>query len=344
MQMYNMKKVLLLISLFLCLASSMMPSTFAAKDLNTAKDFFDNTVNTNVSGGDTRIQGVNPYQEIYNKYISPAITGSGGGEVAISRVVFRVIDLFRYVISGLGVLFVVLAGVKLVTQGEEAGKKQLDVIRDIVGGLVTMNVAGEIVTRVFGAVEDKESIATRSTLDFLAKFKGEDAAKAVPFEFSETVIFPLMQFFLTFLAGFSILFIIISAFRIITSQGDPAKVSEAQKLVMNTGIGLGVILMAKAFVGAVYGIPLGDVGAPTDITPELSSGIVIIMQVVNYLLSSIALACLVSFIYAGILILSARDNDAQRKKGMTVVKFTFIAVIIAMSSYAIISTLIRIAV
>lgn len=321
-----------------------MPAAFAAKDLNTAKQFFDNTVNTNVSGGDTRIQGVNPYQEIYKTYIAPVIGSDGGGEVAISRVVFRIIDIFRYVISGIAVIFVVLAGVKLVTQGEDAGKKQLDVIRDIVAGIVTMNIAGEIVTRVFGALDEKENIANRTTMEFLDKFKGEEAAKAVPFEFSETVIFPLMDFFLTFLAAFSILFIIISAFRIITSQGDPAKVEEARKLIINTGIGLGVILMAKAFVGAVYGIPLGDVGGPTDINPDLNTGIVIIMSVTNYMLSSMALACLVSFIYAGVLILTARDNDNQRKKGMTVVKFTFIAVIIAMSAYAIVSTLIRIAV
>ena len=339
-----MKKIFVSLLLGLFLLGSAVPMAYAAKDLSTAKDFFDNTVNSNVPGADPRIQGVNPYQEIYKQYVAPFLNSDEGGEVAISRVIFRFIDIFRYVISAIAVIFVVMAGVKLVTQGEEQGKKQLDVIRDIVVGIVTMNIAGEIVTRVFGAVGEKEDIANRSTMEFLAKFQGEQAAKAVPFEFSETVIFPLMQFFLAFLAAFSILFLIISAFRIITSQGDPAKVAEAQKLVMNTGIGLGVILMANAFVQAVYGIPMGDIGGPGDITPDLQSGIVHAMTAVNYLLSSMALACLVSLIYAGVLIFTARENDAQRKKGMTVVRFTFIALIIAMSSYTIISALIRIAV
>ncbi len=339
-----MKKLFASIAILFCLLAAVMPTAYAAKDLNTAKQFFDNSVNSNVPGGDPRIQGVNPYQEIYKQYVAPFLNEENGGEVAISRVIFRVIDIFRYVISAVAVIFVVMAGVKLVTQGEEQGKKQLDVIRDIVVGIVTMNIAGEVVTRVFGNVGEKEDIATRSTAEFLAKFQGEQAAKAVPFEFSNEVIFPLMQFFLAFLAAFSILFLIISAFRIITSQGDPAKVAEAQKLVMNTGIGLGVILMANVFVQSVYGIPMGDINGPTDLTPDLGLGIVTAMTVINYLLSSMALACLVSFIYAGVLIFTARENDSQRKKGMTVVKFTFIALIVAMSSYTIISALIRIAV
>lgn len=344
MLMVNMKKLLIILSLLFCFLGTALPVAFSAKDLNTAKDFFDNKVNVDLYGGDTRIQGVNPYQSIYDKYVAPAITVNGGGEVALSRVIFRVIDIFRYIISGVAVIFVILAGVKLITQSQDDGKTQLNVIRDIVAGIITMNIAGEVVNRVFGTVGDKEAVTNPSTMEFLSTFKGADAAKAVPFQFSETVVFPLMEFILSFLAAFSILFIIISAFRIITSQGDPSKVEEAKKLVMNTGIGLGVILMARAFVGAVYGLPIGDIGGPTDITPELGSGIVIIMTISNYLLSSMALACLVSFIYAGFLILSARDDEAQRKKGVTVVKFTFIAVIIAMSAYAIVSTLIRVSV
>lgn len=333
----NTSRILLAVILGIILVMA-LPSVHAQKSLDTAKNFFDNTI-TNVNNPDNAIN-INPYEAFYNDYIKPTLDVKGG-EFAITKGAFVVADILRYAFTVLAVIFVVLAGVKMLGENEEQSKQQLTTIRDIIAGIIVMNVAGEVVKRVFGPREIPNTI---STTDFLSRFWTEDQARAVPYQLSQEVILPMMDFILSFLAAFCIMLILIFSLRIITSQGEEDSREKVKNLVLNNVIGLSVIVLAKVFVNAVYGIPLGDsvVDVPGDISPHLSYGIDALMSIANYMLGFMALGSIIAFVYAGVLIIFGGVNEEQKKKGFATAKYTFYALIVAMSSYAFVSTLIRV--
>ncbi len=295
------------------------------------------------------------------------------------------------IISVLGVLFVVLAGFRMVTGGmnPDDAKNQSVIIRNIVGGIVLMNLANVFVSTVFfnpadlgyttGADSEVASQiqAQNAQVDYLLgafyldcdlettvaneglnpvgsdpscdfdpnSEAGQTAmAKLAPLYFANEVIFPTVQFFLGFLAAFAILYIIIAAFRILLARGEGDTVTEARRTILNGFIGLALILGSQTIVRVVFGTPYGQNTSSANVSelnPDVIGGVATLMAISNYIIGFFAVVTLIMYMYGGFLVFTAGVNEGNKKKGFSIMRWTTVGVLLAISSYAIVATLIR---
>ena len=395
-----MKKILhiLIVSLFIMM---MVQTSFAAASpcvidenngLGQAKDFFDTSIGIKATGvqkkcivGQKEIKAAElPYEGFYKSYLSDSNTGSF--EAPLYRLIRDGLNLLIWIMSAAAGVYVLLAGFRIVAGGltEDILKNQTVILRNIVIGVIVMNMANVFVGTVFFTYDPKSTEATQITTTYqsyqdlnnrlaaldqnsanasspLTKFDPASAAnsatkwsaKTAPLLISQTVVFPLMQFFLGFLAAVIILYIIVSAFKIIMARGDSEEViGNARRQILNAMIGLALVFASRAIVNTIYGTPFvnpskmeqGGVASENMIKPQVVEGMGTLMNIMNYLLGFFAVIGLVMFIYAGILIVTSGANEENRKKGFTVMKWTVISMLMSMSAYAIVSTVLKLSI
>jgi len=358
---------LLLMSGFL-----LAPATVHA--VSSGKDLFDQSIGIDPTGRvedaqtggnvSTPSSGVQdyalPYQKLLGGFIDQSEEG-GSFEGFVADIILIGVDRFIIIISVIAILFVVISGFQMVTSGgnEENAKKQWTVIRNVIIGIVFMNLANAIVSNLLFNSQDpafrNEQLAAReqvSTLlsNFCTAEAGSEAcgaaqARMAPVAFSTEVVLPVMQFVLSFLAAFAILYIIIAAFNIVMARGEGDKVKEGYRTIINGMIGFALVILSRGVVDTVYGTPFtinaSGEAEVTQISPDLLGGISIIMNISNFILGFFSVIAIVMYIYAGVLIVTAGVKEDNKKKGYTIMKWTTLGILLAMSSYAIVSTLVR---
>ncbi|MFN7160702.1 MAG: hypothetical protein ACK4NC_03785 [Candidatus Gracilibacteria bacterium] len=346
--------------------SSGIISMESAHASTTYQDFFDKYGETN--GALDTTTNLNKYPTIYKQLTQNTQGQDLAPELVIRNSILFVLDILVWVITAIAVLFIILAGVKMVIDqnGEEAVKKQFTVIRDIAIGMVVMHSARFFVANIYSDPTSNNDAITAATNipctaaeiqgklcytaspnlyvhmtpvsdpTFVVNFR--DATS--PILVSEKVVYPLLNYFFGFVAAFAILFIIISTFRIITAQGDPEKIKSAREGLINTALGLVVMMMGQYFVKAVYGLPTSS---NPRLGPDVAYGISLLMNIANYMLGFMSFIAVVMLIYAGVLIVSSGVTPDNKKKGYGIVRRVVMGIIIVISSYAVISTIARLA-
>lgn len=300
------------------------------------------------TGGNAN-QSLNTYQGLFSMLSQDAAGNNLPAELVARNAVLYVVSLIVWFISAVAVIFIIIAGVKVVTDpsGEDAVKKQLTVIRDIAVGIVVMHSANFIVAGIYTDPTSSKTDLVKLSVDpatgdkilettspYIMNFR--DATS--PIKVSEKIVYPLMNYFFSFVAAFAVLFIVVSTFRIITSQGDPEKVKAARQGLINTAFGLLVIILAQYFVKAVYGLPTST---KPRLGPDVAYALTFLMSISNYLLGFMAFLGVLMLLYAGALIISSGVTPDNKKKGIEIVKRTLMGIIITVSSYAVISTIVR---
>ncbi len=384
-----MKKIIQIILVVLTVAL-MLPISFAdyncstgSQSLGQAKDLFDTSVGlNNCIQGQKTVQKVDlPYQEFYSQYLQAESTGSF--EAPLYKLVKDGLNLLIWIMSAAAGVYILLAGFRIVAGGlaEDALKNQTVILRNIVIGVIVMNMANIFVGTVFFKY-DPESAEAKATLNTVSNYKAlnksletldangtsspltkfDPAAKdasgkpivdpnkwsstTASLLISQTVVFPLMQFFLGFLAAVIILYIIVAAFKIIMARGDSEEViGNARRQILNAMIGLALVFASRAIVNTIYGTPFVDASkGEKALQPKVIEGMSTLMNIMNYLLGFFAVIGVVMFIYAGILIVTAGTKEDNRKKGFTVMKWTVVAMLMSMSAYAVVSTVLRLSI
>lgn len=373
---FSFKKHVLTIAFlgFLCVggifSQDLVPSAHA--EVKTKyQEFFDGY------GKEGDKQNVNKYTSIYDQLTKNASGQDLAPEIVIRNAILFALDILVWVLTAIAVLFIILAGVKMVLDpnGEDAVKKQLNVIRDIAIGMIVIHSARFFVKNIYSdptanntnlldaginttsptpctSVELAARLCTQAGLDpttgaqlYTHQAAISDSSLIVNFRdattpilVSEKVVYPLLNYFFGFVASFAILFIVISTFRIITAQGDPEKVKAARGGLVNTAFGLVVMLLAQYFVKAVYGLPTSTTPR---LGPDVAYGIALLMNIANYMLGFMSFIGVVMIIYAGVLIVTAGIKADNKKKGYAIVRQVVIGVIITVSSYAFVATIAR---
>lgn len=341
--MVKIRVLICIIFLGIGILSSNVLFLNAAHASTTYQKFFDKYGNTH--GALDSTTNLNKYPSVYKQLTSTANGQPLAPELVIRNAILFVLDILVWVLTAIAILFIILAGVKMVIDqnGEDAVKKQLTVIRDIAIGMIVIHSARFFVANIYA---DPTSNNMELVIDGSSGLVSNPALvinfrdATTPLLVSEKVVYPLLNYFFGFVAAFAILFIIISTFRIITAQGDPDKVKAAREGLVNTALGLLVIIMAQYFVKAVYGLPASTDKNPR-LGPDVAYGITLLMNIANFLLGFMAFIGVVMIIYAGVLIFSSGITPDNKKKGYAIVRRVITGFIIVISSYAVISTIAR---
>lgn len=144
--------------------------------------------------------------------------------------------------------------------------------------------------------------------------------------FSQTVVPPV-----------AVLMTLVVGFLYLISQGDPRKVSEVNKTLVFTVIGVAVLLLAPAIVSLVADI-FGGSFAQTSCSVQATTNIIkdTLIRIVNWMAWLMAITSVCAGLYAAFLYLTAAGRTDQIPKANKVLIFTIIGTIIAVISFSII--------
>ncbi len=150
-----------------------------------------------------------------------------------------------------------------------------------------------------------------------------------------TTMYNIVLYIKYMLAAALIANIVIQSFRLIVSQGDSAKIERSTKRLVNSFIGVGIVLLVEAIVHSVnleyQYVDVSGVGAA-----DLNIMNAELVGLANFLLTIIGLGVVVGLIIAGILfILSV--NESLKEKAMSVIKTCIVVLIVCLVAYALVN-------
>ncbi len=243
------------------------------------------------------------------------------GVGTITSPVFFAIDLFRFAMSSIAMLVIIVQALKLIsTQSDEEAGKAKNTITLAVIGFVVIQAADIIVNRIFFGEQGEafEDIATGQLFaeEGVSQIRG---------------IIGLVE---AFLGAVAVLVLIVRGFTLMVSAGDEEAISKAKRHVIYATVGLFIIgiseLVVRGFIFPEAGTEL----------PSVDRGRRIIVTIVNFISGFIALFAFLSLFYAGYRYVMSAGNEEETEKVKKTIFGSVVAIVLALGSFAIVNTLV----
>ena len=241
---------------------------------------------------------------------------------SITSPIYFGLDLFRYFISGIALLVVVIYAIKLIAHStdEEAEKAKRGLIYGITG-LLLINLADIIVKKMFFG-EQGEAFEDTVTAELYA-------------EESVSQVRGIIGFINAFVAAVAVLVIVIRGFVVLSSAGDEEALTKAKTHILYAIGGLVVVglseLIVKGFIFPKEGTEM----------PNIEKGKEIFVMLTNYLSGFIALFAFLALFYAGYKYVISAGEEEANKKVKKIILGAFLALVIAMGAFAAVNTLVE---
>lgn len=243
------------------------------------------------------------------------------GADIITSTIFTVIDFVKYLLGALTVIFLIVAGIKLINAGgkvDEVSEKTKTNIKYIIFGLILVIIADELVTRVFFG-DYGECIASSANAEACAKVGG-------------SLFKGLYSFILAITASIALFVIILSAFRLITSYGEEETINKQKKRITISVIAL---LIAGTAEFIVKGIIFREGGTkPIDIAEAQR----FVYNFTNFIAAFIGAGAFAMLFYGGYMYAASFGNEEQTGKAKKIIISAIVGIIIALAAFAIVST------
>ncbi len=245
------------------------------------------------------------------------------GVAAVTSPLLFLIDLFRYVISGIAFVVIVISAIKLIAKAdEEDAKKVKNHLLMGVVGLLVIQLADPIVKRIaFG--ERGEAFEDPATAELFA----EEAV---------VLIRSIIGMIHVFLGAVAVLVIVIRGFRLLTSGGDEEQLTKAKRHVLYAVVGLAIVglseLVVRGFIFPEEGETLPDVGL----------GRTIIISITNYISGFVSIVAFVMLFYAGYYYVVSGGQEEANEKVKKIVTAAVIGLVLALAAFAIVNTVLQV--
>lgn len=249
---------------------------------------------------------------------APADYLQKGVSTVTSPILFT-IDLFRFLVSGLAMVFIVVAAAKLI--GNPAEDEATNLKRHIVwgvAGLIVIQLADTIVKKMFFG-EQGEAFEDLATAELYAE---------------ETVsqIRGIIGFVEIFVGAMAVFVIVIRGFKLITSVGEEEELTSAKNHVIYAMGGLIVVGLSEVIV---RGFVFPEAG---NALPDAQAGKAIIISITNYFSGFIAIFAFAALFYAGYKYVVSAGNQEETEA----VKKTFLGAVLglllALGAFAAVNT------
>lgn len=249
------------------------------------------------------------------------------GESQIRSIGLSVIKVIRNIIGSIAVIWIIISAIQMVTaNGDETKTTQSrQSILYIIAGLVVILLIEQVVTIIFGAPGAIRGLTTNNIA-----LSNEVAG--------------ILGFIRTLIGTLVMLFIIINGFKTIVSQGDEEKIKNERRAIGWSVAGVVVVLINEFIINNIFLQPLNRqrAGETDAITANNVSNLINLMgTVMQFILGFVGLIAFAATVYAGASMILNYGNEEQVQKSRKLLMNALIGIVIILSAFAIVSTLIK---
>ena len=243
------------------------------------------------------------------------------GERQITEVVRAVVNTIKNLAAGLAVIWIVYAGARMIfAQGEESViSEQKRAIFYGILGLVAILLVGNGVDFLYGPAG---VVRTKLTAD--AGFSNE--------------VYGLVTFLRALIGIIAILFIIISAIRMMFAAGDESEITKQRTSLLWVGVGIILIAINQVVVRNLFVIPVtaSDQIKTSNITALINT----LGTVLQFILGFVGLIAFGALVYGAGSMVANYGDDEMVTRAKKIMKNAIIGILVIISAYTIVATLV----
>jgi hypothetical protein len=274
----------------------------------------------NTVGGQTGLQGF--YFTGGQHPDAPPDYEYPGVDIAGSTAYF-LMDFFKYLMSGIAIIMIVVIAIKLVVGGssEETATKAKKGLGVAIVGLILIQLADVIVKKIFFGDQGQVLEDLTSAKEFASEGTSQ--------------IRGIVGFVEILLGAIAVLVIIINGIRIMVSGGEE---EGRKKAIKNIGYAAGGLVLVGLSELIVKGFIFPNQGSEL---PSIGVGKSIFVMITNFISGFIAVIAFVMLLYAGYLYVVAGSEENSKEKVKKLITGAVIGLVVALGAYAITNTLIK---
>lgn len=253
--------------------------------------------------------------------IDPAAQDAGLSGVL--GILTQIIDILKWIMGAIAVIFLVYTAGKLITAGEEVDDEYTKAKKSFfyIGiGLFSVFAIDVFINNVF----------VLSDGNFLGSV--EEAKQAARIGSQEIRgIYNLFEIFLGIVAVFMMIY---NGFRLVANAGDDDMIEKAKKNIIWAIVGIVLIGISEVFVKDIIFVDQGQ-------RFDLNRAKELLVQITNFASGFIATIAIVMFIYAGYLYIISSVEEDNTEKAKKIVFSAVIGILIAGGAFAIVNTFVQ---
>ena len=265
----------------------------------------------------------------------------------------RKIFYYIQVLTGAAaVLFIVIAGVQMISAGgsEEKVEKEKKYVLHVLTAFITLLLAEPL---IFGFIYPSDTgtgggITSPECVEFMSALKaGSVSLESAPEgcvvsaagsgAFATSEIIGVVSFFESIVGGIAVFFLVYSAISIVASFGQEDAMTKHKKQIFWSLAGLALVMLSHSLINGFFFVVDPATGAAS---VDVEIGVIILARITNFAATFIGVLAVVSIIVAGFMWVANFGNDEIASKAKKVILGAVIGVVLSISAYAIVNTLI----
>ena len=241
------------------------------------------------------------------------------GVGTVTSPVLFLIDFFRYLMSGIAFIVVVIYAIKLITKAneEEMTKIKTGLLTGI-GGLLVIQLADPIVKNMFfgeqGDALENIMVAEKYAEETLSYIRG---------------IIGLLHIFL---GSVAVLVLVIRGMKLIVSAGEEEEQTKAKKHILYALVGLAVVGISEL---VVRGFVFPEAG---ETLPDVNLGRKIIVDITNFVSGFVAIIAFIMLFFAGYKYVVSGGKEEETDNVKKIFTGAIIGLVLALAAFALVNT------
>lgn len=269
------------------------------------------------------IEDVGKQVELPGKLATHGSSAADPGAAEITSIIFTVIDVVKYLVGSLAVIWLIISGVRLVTAGKDVEKISESQKKNIfysIAALLIVIVADQLVKVFFGDTGDV--------------FENEATAKQFAQQGAE-LIEGIYGFATKFIGALAILVVVGSGIGISMSWSNEDTMKKHRNRILWALGALIVVGIAEFVVREVIFPKAGEA------LPDMEKAKLLIVKLTNFVSGFISTIAVLVCIYAGYLYTTGVANEENTKKAKTLITGAVIGLLIALGTFALVNTVVK---
>lgn len=245
------------------------------------------------------------------------------GESQIQSIILSIAKVLRNLLAGFAIIWIIISGIQMVLAHGEESKiaEQKRSITYAIVGLGIVLVLERMIFLIYGAPGVERGITPT-------------AAAGIDIE-----ILGIVSFIKAVIGAAAILMIIRSGFKTITAAGEEEKIIQQRKSIIWIMVGIVIIMINQFIVENLYIKPIRESAGVITAT-NVENVIALIGRVLQFLLGFVGIIAFAALIYGAGTMIANYGNDELVQRAKKIIKNAVIGIIIILSAFALVSTVI----